>query len=307
MDDYAFDEAVAKMAASMRVDESVAVSWIYDGSTGDITALGNIWRDRLESGLGKSGLTVKARKDLGFLLDDISTFDSRMAESAIWNVSGADIVVVGEYRINTKNRRIALQIKALRKDTSIAGTLAWSEDLPPNWSRLAARVKGNVYHQEIDSITAPADNRPTLTAKLNKNPACYPAGSRASIAINTDPGVHVYILNLAADNSVSLLYPNSKMRDQPLPTDTFLFPPPAFRQDIQLLLYPLSQERTSQESFKIVASRKPLDFSFLPVPENKIFCGIRGGDLKKVLDVLKRTKHWNETNLNYWIGPDCEK
>lgn len=306
VNDYAFEEEVAKMAAAMDRDETVAVSWVYDRSTGDITALGNIWRDRLESGLRKAGITVKARKDLGFLIDDISTFDPSGSESEIWEVSGADVIIVGDYSINNSNGRIALRIKALRKNTSIAGTLSWSENLPHNWPRLAARIKGNVYHKEISSITASADDQPTLTASLNRTPACYPSGSKASIQISTDPGVHIYILNLAADNTVSLLYPNSRMGDQPLPTGRFLFPPRALARDLQLLLYPLKAGLTSQESFKIVASRKPLDFSFLPVPDNEIFSGIRGGDRKKVLDMLKRSRHWNEINLNYWIGPDCE-
>jgi len=306
LSDYAFEQEVEKIVTEIPEHEAVAVSWIYDGSTGDITALGNSWRDRLESALKNSSVTVKARKDLGLIIDDLTTYSKETSESTIWSTSGADVIVVGEYRINVQDNRIILNIKALRKNASLAATLHWSEELPRNWSKLAAQIKGNIYHKEISSITSPSADRPHLTARLNRDPACYPSGSRATIHISSEPGVHIYVLNLAADNSVSLLYPNSLMRDQPIPSGGFTFPPKAFADDLQLLIAPLRPGTTCQESFKIVASREKINFSFLPVPENELFLGARGGNMKKVLTELKKKRHWNETNLNYWTGADCE-
>lgn len=56
----------------------------------------------------------------------------------------------------------------------------------------------------------------------------------------------------------------------------------------------------------MVVSRHPLDFSFLSVPENRVFTGAEGGTLRQVLEVLERATNWSEQTLAYLVGRECE-
>ncbi len=67
----------------------------------------------------------------------------------------------------------------------------------------------------------------------------------------------------------------------------------------------MKEGESSQEAVKVVASRQLLDFSFLPVPINRLYYGAEGGDIKKMLYVLKNARDWREVTLNYAVGVDC--
>ena len=89
------------------------------------------------------------------------------------------------------------------------------------------------------------------------------------------------------------------MPDQPLTSPNFTFPPDALKQDIQIKLFPLQEDSFCQEVIKIVVSRQPLNFDFLPFPENDLYIGVRGGDINKLSSYLRKQKNWQEMNLKY--------
>ena len=124
---------------------------------------------------------------------------------------------------------------------------------------------------------------------------------------NSEQGNHLYIISLAADGTAVLLYPNRLLPDAKLVDSNFEFPPLPMRRSGQFLLqlFPLNY-RDTRESIKVVVSRKPLDFSFLPQPENQLLTGAKGGDIKRMIQVLKTAKQWNEKLLTYWVGPGCK-
>jgi hypothetical protein len=74
---------------------------------------------------------------------------------------------------------------------------------------------------------------------------------------------------------------------------------------VQLVFYPLEKGRFCREAIKVVASRRPLDFSFLPVPEDTIYSGARGGDMLRMLDVLKNARGWRDVVVPYGVGDNC--
>jgi len=302
-----FENELLKISSDLQPGESVAVSWFYDQGNGDVTTLGNQWRDRTEAALKNAGLTVKVRQDIGFIIDDQESFGPSRSESEIWQEAGADIIISAAYQINRSNSaEINLTIKAMRaNDVTLVKIINWSEPLGHNGLQQAIEIKGNVFHRSLETVVGPAEDKPSLNARLDRSPACYPTGGRASITIDSEPDIHLYILNMAADNTVTLVYPNSRLPDKPQPGSTFVFPPPSLASSMELQLYPLSNEQVTQESFKIVASKHPLDFSFLPLPENEIFIGAKGGNMKEMLGVLKQAKQWNEKSLNYWVGQQC--
>ena len=69
-------------------------------------------------------------------------------------------------------------------------------------------------------------------------------------------------------------------RGKPNPQVNFVFPPPSFGDKMELVFYYMGK-KTVFEDIKVMASRSPMDFSFLPVAENEIFVGVQGGDIKK--------------------------
>jgi len=155
---------------------------------------------------------------------------------------------------------------------------------------------------EVIGPDAESVNRgPNLMAQLDRDPPCYKAGSRAKITVNSEAGSYIYILNVAADRTVTMIYPNSYMPEKALVSNHFSFPPKAL-DNLVLELYPLVGEELSRESFKVIASKKRLDFSFLKVAEGRIFAGAEASELKEVLDLLKNAKGYSETSLNYMVG-----
>ncbi len=151
------------------------------------------------------------------------------------------------------------------------------------------------------------EGTPYLKARLDRDDACYPSGGEAVVTVRSEKGIYLYILSLAADHTATILYPNRLMPGKPLAADKFQFPSLQLRKEEQLnlLLYPMDGKDTT-EAIKVVASREPLDFSFLPRPENALFTGAQGGDMKKMLQVLKKAHDWKEQTLKYWVGPKCQ-
>ena len=308
-----FDRQMAELAKEIGPNESAAVSWIYEEPSGNITSLGDDWRQRVEKGLRDHQVEVKARKDIGVIIDDIGSFGLGGDEQKVWQQAGADVVISGNYHVVSQSHsggekpHIYLTIKALRVDDSaVVKTVLWQDTLAAGWSRRAASIHGNAHQKDIEIITDSSGNqsRPLLSAQLDRNPACYPTGSVANIMVHTDPGSYVYLLNLAADNTMTLLYPNKKMADQPLPSGILTFPPAALA-GVQLQFYPLDPQQTCSEAIKVISSRVPIDFSYLPIPENTLYAGAAGGDIKQVATTLKQARGWSEKVLTYMVGPDC--
>jgi len=89
---------------------------------------------------------------------------------------------------------------------------------------------------------ADGSSGPRLTARLDRNPPCYPAGAEVTLQIGAEAGAYLYILNIAADNTVTLNYPNRYLPDRALAGGDFRFPPADLPQ-LKLLLYPLPGKR----------------------------------------------------------------
>ncbi len=314
-----FSGEIGKIAKEIREGESAAVSWIYDAKSGDVTALGNAWRDRTEKALRDKGTPVKARREIGILIEDVESFGFGKEEKDVWRRAGAEVLVSGGYRIlrangSRKRDEIKLHIKAFRvSDSSLVKAVTWTEKLDPDWMSLASVVRGNIFHEKFTNVVNPGGSdrdrsvdAPALQAHLDRDPPCYPPGSRCTVHIEAEPGAHVYIFNLAADHTVTLLHPNVILPDHPLASGKFDFPPPAFTKDLQLILYPLEENEACQEAFKVVASRVSMDFSFLPVPVNRIYKGAQGGEIKRMLEILNKASDWNEVTLTYWVGAGCK-
>lgn len=83
------------------------------------------------------------------------------------------------------------------------------------------------------------------------------------------------------------------------------FPPAAMGDKMRLELYPLKPGEPCKEAFKIIASKDGLDFSFLPVPENRIYSGAHAGEIQRVSKVLEKADGWSDVVLGYWVSEEC--
>ena len=308
-----FSSAVCEMAAGrVKPGESIGVVAFYDGTSGDYTALGDQWRGRVTGILAENNFKVKAVRDMELIIDVMERADRDFSESDFWRKSGSNYLIAGNYYLTRgkgagADDYIELNLKLLRvKDQQVAGACQWRTRLQPGWQTKSATIRGNKYQKAIEVI-GPGVNRtpgPPLTAVLDRKNPCYPAGADVSIKIKSAAGVYLYILNVAADNSVTINYPNAYLTGKPLVSAEFVFPPPELP-NLSLELYPLPDENPSREAFKIIASYKPLDFSFLKVPDGQIYAGAKAAELKKVLAVLQKATGWREVTLPYLVGRGC--
>ena len=300
-----FSERLAEnIAGHIEPGKRVAVVAFYDGDNGNYTALGNQWRDRAETALSQQ-VKVVARRDLGALLDEQEEHLPGFNEQELWSRSGADYLLVGRYYLSSRAEIdfIELKLKLLRvKDNEMVTAMDWQTRLAAGWQARALRITGNYYADSIEIVGPGAASRgPELKARLDRDFPCYESGSRAAITVESEAGVYIYILNVAADRTVSLIYPNSYLREKAQVSRHFRFPPEALA-DLVLELYPLAGEELSRESFKVIASYDRLDLSFLKVAEERIFAGAEAAELKKVLELLENAQGYSEVNLSYMVG-----
>jgi hypothetical protein len=301
-----FSGAVGAIVKELARGDKVAVSQIYDGASGDFTSLGDRLRDRIETSLIERGLSVVPRRDLAVLMDERELGGEEAPEVKELK---AKAVISGRYYISKEKKAFAeLHLRALSvSENRIIGGAQIKEPLPQDWLSLVVPARGNIFLKKIEGISPSGTKGPALTARLDRKEPCYPAGASVRIHVKSEQGVHLYILNLAADGTVTMLYPNRMIPDAPLAIAELEFPPPALAKTLGLAVYPIKSDENSQEAFKVIASRGALDFSFLPVPENEIYAGARGERLAKVLDVLRKAQEWSEVNLGYWVGPGCSR
>ncbi len=298
------------LLADLVSTERVAVASLPEESSGDLTLLGNHLRDRIEATLVDRGVQVKARKDLVGIIDDAELADPA-AEQRLWQQVGADILVRGSYilvdeKAGGNKVTIRLLLKAFRQESV---TLVDSSELllrlPAAQVASLSRPVGNIYQQGFKTVVGADDgSTPSLAARLDRPDGCYRPGDTATIAIDSEPGVYLFIFSLSCDGNVALLHPGPHTDAAPLTTAESLFPPPgsAIR---ALRLQPAIPGEPCRESFKLVVARRPLDFSYLPFPENRIYAGVNGRDIARVTATLAGVPDSRQQLLDYRIDPAC--
>jgi len=211
---------------------TAAVSYIPERETGDVTALGNLWRDRIEKILAQRGVVVKARRDITALIEDMETFGAGKEEQDVWEAAGADVLVCGNYTLfKAENGKGPGNIRVVAKayrGSVLVDAEEFMEPLDPSWTGLAAKIFGNVHQEKFEVVSSGTTSEPVLEldVTLNRKNNCFAPGEKAKLHVRTRPGTHLYIFNLTADGNVTLIYPNKWMVDRPLAFGDFVFPPP---------------------------------------------------------------------------------
>lgn len=254
----------------------VAVSYIYDADTYNLTLYGNLIRDNLETFLTKNGFDVAPRKDIAILLEDMS------AENMdIFDLKAGVLLLGCYYRFFLKNDyKIRLVLKAYYiKDKKIILVKSYKKRLSTQELEMFAKVKGNIKRQKIGAVSN--------LVTLNKN--CFNRGDKAYIRIKTSPGKYIYLFNIAADGSVTRIYPTSFFNKNPISGNFFEFPPRDTR-DFSVQMYPLPAQPISYESFVVVWSNGPVNTKNFKVPEGKIISGKEATPSQRLYKLLNKSQ-----------------
>ncbi|MBT4837132.1 MAG: DUF4384 domain-containing protein [Methylococcales bacterium] len=296
------DEQLSVWKKMIPSSKKVAIVPFYNGINGDITGLGDLWRDRVENSLRKNKIKVAARRDLVMIMEEVENFHDTVDMDRLTQKAQSAYIVVGRYY--QSSGKIELHLKLLQVTTArVKASAVLNEKLSRQTANFAYKVRGNIYHQRIDKMN-PDQTKASFSATLNRK--CFPTGGEAILNIKMQPERYLYILNLSADDTVTLLHPNRLQKNKAVSQTEFTFPPVHLRKDetLSLLLYPMNDQPT-YEKFKVISSDKRLDFSNIPVPENALFTGAKGGDMKLMLDVLSKSKNWQVIDLDYEVGKHC--
>ncbi len=305
-----FQHLVEMMVKGFSPGETVAVAPLPEMRFGDLSALGSLWRTRLERSLKRAGARVKVRQEVAALLTEAEMFAGRELD---WEAFGADILVTGSYRLQEKPSLFSMQVKATRlRSGELLGSFSWQQQPEAEFGRLSLLLHGNIKGEEQADSELEDMQGPLLKARLDRDVACYPSAGQVKILVESEPGVYLYLLNLAADGSVLLLYPNLLTGEKVLLHREFVFPPVGMEETLQLVVGPLQGESSSREAFKVVASREKLDLSFLPVPYNQVHVGSAGAmakdmgeDARRLAKSLQTAGGWSEVLLSYTVGALC--
>ncbi len=147
----------ASLVHAIAPNSRVAVTDLYDGLSGDITALSHLWRDRVEAQLRRLNIRLVARLDIALVDEDNEIHGAQGKDENALSRSGADVLITGRYYIQFaaeagKPDQVELQLKAVNtKNYQVAGGRAVVPyPLEYRWQRMTSKVWYNAYHGAME-------------------------------------------------------------------------------------------------------------------------------------------------------------
>jgi hypothetical protein len=132
-------------------------------------------------------------------------------------------------------------------------------------------------------------------------------GDQVKIFYKTNVDCYIYMFSVAADGAVTLLLPNSVIKDNSIRANqAYVFPPEGNVIQLQAAFLPENKERIVEEKVKVVATRKKEELLALSFQEGmfKVYDSRSTGmisDLVKHLNKLDPAD-WAETTVVYTIN-----
>lgn len=147
----------------------------------------------------------------------------------------------------------------------------------------------------------------SLQIKLSLSKSVLKEGEEVRVFYQVNRNCYVYIFSIAADGSVTLLLPNSLIRENLItPEKVHEFPPSGNEIKLKAVFLPDFKEKTAEEKIKVIATSKP---------ENLIPSGFQEGLFKvydarstgMISDLVKRLNQidpseWTEATAVYTIS-----
>ncbi len=168
----------------------------------------------------------------------------------------------------------------------------------------------NLYRAWIKALIRPVypQDGEGITIKLDLSKSALQEGEEVSILYQTSTDCYIHIFSIGADNSVTLLFPNSLERDNFVKGNSGrIFPPESFPFKLRAQSLPAAKGQRSQEKVKIIATRQKeilLERGFSEGMFKVIDARSTGlvGDLARKLNQLEPAD-WGEAIIVYTIEP----
>ena len=116
----------------------------------------------------------------------------------------------------------------------------------------------NLFRVQLRALVRPVyPEQAGIGVDLSLSRSALKEGDEVKIQYQTTADCYVYIFSIGADNSVTLLFPNSQMTDNFVPARSGrVFPPDQSSIRLQAMALPEFKGRRSEEKVKIIATRR---------------------------------------------------
>jgi hypothetical protein len=166
----------------------------------------------------------------------------------------------------------------------------------------------NLYRMKIKALVEPVypEKGESLSARLSLSKKNLKAGEEVQIFYQVGKDAYVYIFSVAADGSVTLLLPNSGIRDNLARAgEPYQFPPPDSRIQLKAMFLPIYKESFAEEKIKIIATRQKEELLPLGFREG-IFQTYDAKSTGMISDLVRRLNQiepadWAEATAHYTI------
>lgn len=188
---------------------------------------------------------------------------------------------------------------------AVRGKITKEEIISSDWD-----VKErNLYRIKIKARIAPVypEKGEGLSARLSLSKTDLKEGDEVKIFYQVSEDAYVYVFSIAADGSVTLLLPNSKMPDNFIKaTKAYQFPPIDSPIHLKAMFLPNHKEASAEEKIKIIATRKKEELLSLGFKEG-IFQVYDAKSTGMISDLVRRLNQieptdWTEATAVYSLG-----
>jgi hypothetical protein len=187
---------------------------------------------------------------------------------------------------------------------SVKGEVLKSEIVNAGWD---ARDR-SVYRTTVKALVKPVypEKGEGLAAKLYLSKAQLKEGENVRIFYSVSADCHAYIFCVAADGSVTLIFPNAEARDNKVQAGkAYEFPPPQSSIALKAMLLPGSR-MPAEEKIKIIATRSRQDLIPLGFQEGA-FQVYTARSTGMISDLVRKLSHlepheWTEATAVYTIA-----
>jgi len=204
-------------------------------------------------------------------------------EALIQNISNeeAQVIAKRKARLNAIEKvcGVQLQAESLVKDFMLAGdfihsiayghvvdekNMQWqTESIPPEDPSAPPVIKLTVT---MEAKVKPVEDNPDPSFKVNLqlNRKSFDSGDEVIFTISSTRDCYITIINLAANDSVYVLYPNTYHKDNLITSkEKLIFPSRSDRESgFHVRVSALQEHKKDTEIVKVIATKKKVDFLF---------------------------------------------
>jgi len=138
---------------------------------------------------------------------------------------------------------------------AVRGKITKEEIITSDWDA----KERNLYRIRIKALVEPVypERGEGLSIKLSLSKIDLKEGEEVKVFYQVSEDAYVYIFSVAADGSVTLLFPNSNMPDNFTRAGrAYQFPPADSRIHLKAIFLPNQKEASAEEKIKIIATRQ---------------------------------------------------